>query len=107
MHNNNGVNTTKFEQMYRLASCLSWVRVYAVFSFFVIQHHIRFWFVNESNEDGGKQMIFKMAWDRTEDGRDLNGDAVIKDNHGSLIIYIFHDSDNIVLMEVTDPKAHY
>ena len=31
------------------------------------------------DEDGGKKMIFKMARDRTEDGRDVKRDAVIKD----------------------------
>ena len=30
-------------------------------------------------------MIFKMARDRTEDGRDLKRGAVIKDNNGRLI----------------------
>ena len=30
-------------------------------------------------------MIFKMARDRTEDGRDVKRGAVIKDNYGSLI----------------------
>ena len=34
------------------------------------------------DEDGGKNMIFKMARDRTEDGRDVKRGAVIKDNHG-------------------------
>ena len=37
------------------------------------------------DEDGGKKMIFKMAWDRTEDGRDVKRGAVIKDNNGRLI----------------------
>ena len=37
------------------------------------------------DEDGGKKMIFKMARDRTEDGRDLKRGAVIKDNYGRLI----------------------
>ena len=37
------------------------------------------------DEDGGKKMIFKMARDRTEDGRDVQRDAVIKDNNGKLI----------------------
>ena len=37
------------------------------------------------DEDGGKKMIFKMAWDRTEDGRDVKRGAVIKDNNGKLI----------------------
>ena len=37
------------------------------------------------DEDGGKKMIFKMARDRTEDGRDVKRDAVIKDNNGRLI----------------------
>ena len=32
------------------------------------------------DEDGGKNMIFKMARDRTEDGRDVKRGAVIKDN---------------------------
>ena len=30
-------------------------------------------------------MIFKMAWDRTEDGRGVNRGAVIKDNYGRLV----------------------
>ena len=30
-------------------------------------------------------MIFKMARNRTEDGRDVKRDAVIKDNYGRLI----------------------
>ena len=30
-------------------------------------------------------MIFKMAWDRTQDGRDVNRGAVIKDNYGKLV----------------------
>ena len=37
------------------------------------------------DEDGGKQMIFKMAWYRTEDGREVKRGAVIKDNNGRLI----------------------
>ena len=37
------------------------------------------------DEDGGKKMIFKMARDRTEDGRDAKRGAVIKDNNGRLI----------------------
>ena len=37
------------------------------------------------DEDGGKKMIFKMAWDRTEDERDVNRGAAIKDNNGRLI----------------------
>ena len=37
------------------------------------------------DEDGGKNMIFKMARDRTEDGRDVTRFAVIKDNNGRLI----------------------
>ena len=37
------------------------------------------------DEDGGKKMVFKMAWDRTEDGRDVKRSAVIKDNNGRLI----------------------
>ena len=36
-------------------------------------------------KDGGKQMIFKMARDRTEEGRDVKRGAVIKDNNGRLI----------------------
>ena len=36
-------------------------------------------------EDGGKQMIFKMARYRTEDGREVKRGAVIKDNNGRLI----------------------
>ena len=37
------------------------------------------------DEDGGKKMIFKMARDRTEDGRDVKRGALIKDNKGRLI----------------------
>ena len=37
------------------------------------------------NKDGGKKLIFKMARDRTEDGRDVKRGAVIKDNSGRLI----------------------
>ena len=37
------------------------------------------------DEDGGKKIIFKMARDRTEDGRDVKRGAVIKDNNGRLI----------------------
>ena len=37
------------------------------------------------DEAGGKKMIFKIARDRTEDGRDVNRGAVIKDNNGKLI----------------------
>ena len=37
------------------------------------------------DEDGGKKMIFKMARDGTEGGRDLKRGAVIKDNNGRLI----------------------
>ena len=37
------------------------------------------------DEDGGKKMIFKIARDRTEDGKDVNRGAVIKDNNGRLI----------------------
>ena len=37
------------------------------------------------DEYGGKQMIFKMARDRTDDGRDVKRGAVIKDNNGRLI----------------------
>ena len=37
------------------------------------------------DEDGGKKMIFKMARDRTEDGRELKRGAAIKDNNGRLI----------------------
>ena len=36
-------------------------------------------------EYGGKKMIFKMARDRTEDGRDVERGAVIKDKNGRLI----------------------
>ena len=32
------------------------------------------------DEDGGNKMIFKMARDRTEDGRDVKRCAMIKDN---------------------------
>ena len=37
------------------------------------------------DEDGGKNMIFKMARDRTEVGRDVKRGAVIKDDNGRLI----------------------
>ena len=37
------------------------------------------------DQDGGKKMIFKMAWDRTEEGRDVKRGAVIKHNNGRLI----------------------
>ena len=37
------------------------------------------------DEYGGKKMIFKMAQDRTEDGRGVKRGAVINDNNGSLI----------------------
>ena len=37
------------------------------------------------DEDGGQKIIFKMALDRTEDGRDVKRGAVIKDNNGRLI----------------------
>ena len=37
------------------------------------------------DEDGGKKMIFKMARDRADDGRDMKRGAVIKDNNGRLI----------------------
>ena len=36
------------------------------------------------DEDGGKKMIFKMARDRTEDGRDVKRGAVVRDNNGML-----------------------
>ena len=36
------------------------------------------------DEYGGKQMIFKMARDRTEDGREMKSGAVIYDNNGRL-----------------------
>ena len=35
--------------------------------------------------DDGKKMIFKMARDRTEDGRDVKRGALIKDNYWRLI----------------------
>ena len=37
------------------------------------------------DEDGGTKMIFKMARDITEDGRDVKRGTVIKDNNGRLI----------------------
>ena len=37
------------------------------------------------DEYGGKKMIFKMARDRTEDGRGVKRGAVIKENNGRLI----------------------
>ena len=39
----------------------------------------------ELDEDGVKKIIFKMAWDKTEDGRGAKRGAVIKDNNGRLI----------------------
>ena len=38
------------------------------------------------DEDGGKKMIFKIARDRTEDGRDVKRGVVFKDNYGRFII---------------------
>ena len=38
------------------------------------------------DEDGGNNMIFKMARDITEDGRDVERGEVIKDNNGRHII---------------------
>ena len=37
------------------------------------------------DEDGGKNMIFKMAREKTKDGRYMKRGAVIKDNNGRLI----------------------
>ena len=37
------------------------------------------------DEDGGKKMTFKMARDRTEDGKDVKRGAVTKDNNDRLI----------------------
>ena len=37
------------------------------------------------DEDGGKQMVCKMARYRTEDGREVKRGAVIKDNNERLI----------------------
>ena len=37
------------------------------------------------DECGGTKMIFKMPPDRTEDGRDVKGGAVTKDNNGKRI----------------------
>ena len=37
------------------------------------------------DEYGGKQMIFKMARDRTEDGSEVKSGAVIYDNNGRII----------------------
>ena len=37
------------------------------------------------DKDGGKKMIFKMARDRTGDGRDSKRGVVIKDNNGRLL----------------------
>ena len=37
------------------------------------------------DEDGGKRVIFKMARDITEEGRDVKRGAVIKDNNGRCI----------------------
>ena len=39
----------------------------------------------ELDEDGVKKIIFNMAWDKTEDGRDVKRGVVIKDNNGRLI----------------------
>ena len=36
------------------------------------------------DDDGGTKMIFKMARDRIEEGRDVKRGAVIKDNNGRL-----------------------
>ena len=41
--------------------------------------------ISPLDEDGGKNMIFKMARDRTEDGRDTKRGAVIQDTNGRLI----------------------
>ena len=40
------------------------------------------------DEDGGNNVIFNMARDRTEDGRDVKRGAVVKDNNGRLITEI-------------------
>ena len=37
------------------------------------------------DEYGGKKMSFKIAWDRTDDGRNVKRGAVIKENYGRLI----------------------
>ena len=37
------------------------------------------------DDDGGKKIIFNMAHDRTEDGRDVKRGAVIEDNNGMFI----------------------
>ena len=37
------------------------------------------------DEYGGKKIIFKMARDRTEDGRDVERGVVIKDNNGRFV----------------------
>ena len=37
------------------------------------------------DEDGGKNMIFKMVRDRTDDGRDVKRGSVIKDNNRRII----------------------
>ena len=37
------------------------------------------------DECGGTKMVFKMPPDRTEDGRDVKGGAVTKDNNGKRI----------------------
>ena len=37
------------------------------------------------DEDGSKKMIFKMARDRADDGKDVERGAVISDNYGRLI----------------------
>ena len=47
------------------------------------------------DEDGGEKMIFKRAWDRTEDGRDVKRGAVIKDNNERLIT----ESQEVLRME--------
>ena len=41
--------------------------------------------VGKLDEDGGIKIIFKMARNRTEDGRDAERGAVIKDNNRRLI----------------------
>ena len=40
---------------------------------------------NKLVEDGGKNMIYKMARDRDENSKDVKGGTVIKDRNGKLV----------------------
>ena len=52
------------------------------------------------DEYGGKNIIFKMARDRTEDGRDVQRGVVIKDNNGRLIT----ESKEVLMVRVANFK---